>query len=39
LLAQHQVALAQGNGLQNGLALAFGPGVTIEGCLFQQVAA
>lgn len=34
LLSQHN----SGQKLQNGLALAFGPGLTIEGCLFQQVA-
>ncbi len=33
LLSQHQ----NGNGFERGLALAFGPGLTIEGCLFQQV--
>jgi alpha-pyrone synthase len=33
LLAQHQ----SGNGFDRGLALAFGPGLTIEGCLFQKV--
>ncbi len=33
LLSQHQ----NGAGLERGLALAFGPGLTIEGCLFQQV--
>ncbi|MGI0494855.1 type III polyketide synthase [Alkalinema pantanalense CENA528] len=37
LLAQHQAGLPQGKGFQNGLALAFGPGLTIEGCLFQPV--
>ena len=37
LLAQHEAKLAQGDGFQNGLALAFGPGLTIEGCLFQAV--
>ncbi len=31
LLARHQA----GQPYQNGLALAFGPGLTIEGCLFQ----
>jgi alpha-pyrone synthase len=35
LLAQHQA----GAGLNNGVAMAFGPGLTIEGCLFQQVGA
>ncbi len=34
LLSQHN----SGQKLQNGLAMAFGPGLTIEGCLFQQVA-
>ena len=34
LLSRHN----GGEKLQNGLALAFGPGLTIEGCLFQQVA-
>jgi alpha-pyrone synthase len=33
LLSQHE----SGNGFGNGLALAFGPGLTIEGCLFQKV--
>jgi alpha-pyrone synthase len=33
LLAQHE----KGDGFGRGLALAFGPGLTIEGCLFQQV--
>ncbi|NJN48592.1 MAG: type III polyketide synthase, partial [Alkalinema sp. RL_2_19] len=33
LLMQHQ----QGKSLEHGVALAFGPGLTIEGCLFQQV--
>jgi alpha-pyrone synthase len=35
LLAQHQAGASFGN----GVAMAFGPGLTIEGCLFQQVAA
>jgi alpha-pyrone synthase len=35
LLAQH----AAGDGFNNGVAMAFGPGLTIEGCLFQQVIA
>jgi alpha-pyrone synthase len=35
LLAQHQT----GASLGNGVAMAFGPGLTIEGCLFQQVGA
>lgn len=35
LLAQHQA----GAGFGNGVAMAFGPGLTIEGCLFQQVGA
>ncbi|NEQ54624.1 MAG: type III polyketide synthase [Leptolyngbya sp. SIO3F4] len=29
--------LAQRTSLQHGIAMAFGPGLTIEGCLFQQV--
>jgi alpha-pyrone synthase len=33
LLSQHE----SGNGFDRGLALAFGPGLTIEGCLFQKV--
>ncbi|GAP99536.1 type III polyketide synthase [Leptolyngbya sp. NIES-2104] len=33
LLEKHQAGL----GYQNGIALAFGPGLSIEGCLFQQV--
>jgi alpha-pyrone synthase len=35
LLAQHQAGAA----FNNGVAMAFGPGLTIEGCLFQPVAA
>ncbi len=35
LLAQHQA----GDGFGNGVAMAFGPGLTIEGCLFQPVIA
>jgi alpha-pyrone synthase len=35
LLAQHQA----GSRFGNGVAMAFGPGLTIEGCLFQQVGA
>lgn len=37
LLAQHEKEVRQGNGFQTGIALAFGPGLSIEGCLFQQV--
>jgi alpha-pyrone synthase len=37
LLASHQAGLSQNQGLRQGVALAFGPGLTIEGCLFQQV--
>lgn len=37
LLSKHAVGLTQGDGFQHGLALAFGPGLTIEGCLFQKV--
>jgi alpha-pyrone synthase len=37
LLVQHQAGVTAGGGLEMGLALAFGPGLTIEGCLFQQV--
>lgn len=37
LLSQHEVGLMQGEGFKHGVALAFGPGLTIEGCLFQQV--
>jgi alpha-pyrone synthase len=33
LLAKH----SEGSDFKNGMALAFGPGLTIEGCLFQQV--
>ena len=33
LLEKHQTGL----GYQNGIALAFGPGLSIEGCLSQQV--
>jgi alpha-pyrone synthase len=33
LLAKHSA----GHDFKNGMALAFGPGLTIEGCLFQQV--
>jgi predicted naringenin-chalcone synthase len=33
ILAKHQV----GAPFQNGIALAFGPGLSIEGCLFQKV--
>ncbi|NJM48744.1 MAG: type III polyketide synthase [Alkalinema sp. RU_4_3] len=33
LLAKH----SEGGRFENGMALAFGPGLTIEGCLFQQV--
>lgn len=32
-----QRILAQQTQLKNGIALAFGPGLTIEGCLFQQI--
>ncbi len=35
LLSRHN----GGEKLQNGLALAFGPGLTIEGCIFKQVVA
>ncbi len=35
LLAQHQ----SGAAFRNGVAMAFGPGLTIEGCLFQPVIA
>lgn len=31
--------LAEQTKLENGIAMAFGPGLTIEGCLFQQVGA
>ncbi|MDV3351640.1 type III polyketide synthase [Leptolyngbyaceae cyanobacterium CCMR0082] len=31
--------LSQQTNLKNGIAMAFGPGLTIEGCLFQQVGA
>jgi alpha-pyrone synthase len=37
LLAQHEISLAEGRGFKHGIALAFGPGLTIEGCLFQKV--
>jgi predicted naringenin-chalcone synthase len=37
LLAQHESGVKDGNGFQSGIALAFGPGLSIEGCLFQQV--
>jgi alpha-pyrone synthase len=38
LLERHQEARSAGEtGFQNGIALAFGPGLAIEGCLFQQV--
>ncbi len=35
LLLKHQTGL----GYQNGIAMAFGPGLSIESCLFQQVPA
>jgi alpha-pyrone synthase len=37
LLERHEAGQASGQGFQNGLAIAFGPGLSIEGCLFQQV--
>jgi alpha-pyrone synthase len=37
LLAQHEQGVAKGQGFQAGIALAFGPGLSIEGCLFRQV--
>jgi len=37
LLDRHQIQQRSGKGFQNGVALAFGPGISIEGCLFQQV--
>jgi alpha-pyrone synthase len=37
LLARHETGLSRGQGLNHGLAIAFGPGLFIESCLFQQV--
>ncbi|OIP72270.1 MAG: chalcone synthase [Oscillatoriales cyanobacterium CG2_30_44_21] len=39
LLDRHQSAQTTNSksSLENGIALAFGPGLTIEGCLFQKV--
>lgn len=37
LLERHEAGQILGRGFQNGLAIAFGPGLSIEGCLFQQV--
>jgi alpha-pyrone synthase len=40
LLTQHQAAQSRSQtGFERGIAMAFGPGLTIEGCLFQQVSA
>ncbi len=35
ILEKHQVGI--NDSIQNGIALAFGPGLSIEGCLFQKV--
>ncbi len=37
LLMQHEQGILQDQGFQTGIALAFGPGLSIEGCLFRQV--
>lgn len=38
-LERHRALQADGTpGLRNGVAMAFGPGLTLEGCLFRQVA-
>jgi alpha-pyrone synthase len=37
ILERHRQAQLTGQGFQNGIAMAFGPGLAIEGCLFQQV--
>jgi alpha-pyrone synthase len=37
LLARHEAGVSCGQGFNHGLALAFGPGLSIESCLFQQV--
>lgn len=39
-LADHHAQRAEGrSGLGSGVAMAFGPGLTLEGCLWQRVAA
>lgn len=39
-LERHRALRAKGrNGFDHGVALAFGPGLTLEGCLFQRVGA
>jgi predicted naringenin-chalcone synthase len=35
ILQRHQAGL--GDELHNGMAIAFGPGLSIEGCLIQSV--
>jgi alpha-pyrone synthase len=36
-LERHQRGLAGEQGFHHGMALAFGPGLSIEGCLFEQI--
>ncbi len=38
ILARHRAAQAAGqDGFEHGVAMAFGPGLTLEGCLWKQV--
>ncbi|MFN5513616.1 MAG: type III polyketide synthase [Cyanobacteriota bacterium] len=39
LLARHRASVVEGKGLNHILGLAFGPGLTIESCLWRQLGA